>query len=254
MGMKEKRMLLQELAKAVAEDPSLQPHAGPVSDYLMSKKGSSPAKASLLFAPDTIIGRGDLALYLKDDENRPVKASEVSYSLYHVTKEASSLVGPSKRVPINPKEGEYYASFYMPSDASDGIYRIQWKFRKSSKDFETIMSQEFRVLSPTSQIHEGADSRVLVKKASAPSNASLGLTLRSKKGSVVEAYDVRCAVYKEGSEGYVPVISLRGARYEDGKYIAKFSKIRDPGTYEVRWEVKTSLDAPPKVVIQHLQV
>lgn len=105
---------------------------------------------SVILQRNTVTARNQLELYLVDNINNPVNAAEISYTLYDMT---SGVAVPiyQNADPVNPEVGEYYAAFFIPSNASLGRYRIQWSFRQLIGGPENLIQEEFEVVESVEQ-------------------------------------------------------------------------------------------------------
>lgn len=93
------------------------------------------------------LGRGDLDIFLQDQQGFATDAAEISYAIYDFTTGVEVLVGPAARVPLNPQVGEYYANCIVPDNATVGLYRIRWTFRETVNGPEHQVVQEFEIIS-----------------------------------------------------------------------------------------------------------
>lgn len=91
------------------------------------------------------LGRDDLNIFTTNTSGHPTNAAEISYAVYDFTTGMEVLVGPLKRVPVNPAVGEYFASIIIPLDANLGDYRIRWSMRESVGGPIQTVVQEFNI-------------------------------------------------------------------------------------------------------------
>ena len=101
------------------------------------------------FARGAILEREDLYINLVDNNGSPVDAYDISFAIYDVTTGSEVLVGPSEREPAHPEVGSYWAPIRIPRNANKGLYRIRWKFRRTSTSNETTVMEEFEVIKQT---------------------------------------------------------------------------------------------------------
>lgn len=99
------------------------------------------------------LGRGNLDIFLKKKDGTAKNAAEIVYDIYDFTTGVEVLLpGLSNIVPLNPSIGEYYASFFIPSDANIGPYRIRWKFREYVGSALNEVLQSFDIVSSPTQV------------------------------------------------------------------------------------------------------
>jgi hypothetical protein len=110
---------------------------------------------SVAFFRGQQLGRNDLNLYLTNANNTPTNAAEITYALYDHTTGMGVLVGPQKRMPVNPSIGEYYASVIIPLDANLGNYRVKWTFQEVVGGQVQQVVQEFSVVDKTMGLGPG---------------------------------------------------------------------------------------------------
>ena len=106
---------------------------------------------AVAFLPGTVVGRGDLDIFLANAAGNPANAADIYYAIYWVDPgppEAEVLIGSDHRIPVNPAVGEYYASLMVPASASIGTYRIRWTFKDLLPNPYQQVVQEFAVVSP----------------------------------------------------------------------------------------------------------
>lgn len=85
------------------------------------------------FYPGQTLGRGDLNIFLVDQDNNPMNPAEITYGIYYEDPDNPGVVipvGNTTMVPVNPTIGEFYASLMIPPSATPGNYRILWTFKK----------------------------------------------------------------------------------------------------------------------------
>jgi len=100
------------------------------------------------FYPTQELSRGDLDIYLVDNQDAPVNAYEISFALFfvdHATQQ-EVLIGGARRTPANPSIGEYYAPLLIPPSAQFGSYRIRWVFKQLANTPEQTVVQGFTVV------------------------------------------------------------------------------------------------------------
>lgn len=107
------------------------------------------------FTPGKVLQRGDLNIFLVDNNNSPINAYEITYSLYYVDPNAPNLevlIPPANRTPVNPQIGEYYAALMIPPAAALGSYRIRWIIKQTSGSAVQTVVQEFSVVDQQSTV------------------------------------------------------------------------------------------------------
>jgi len=107
---------------------------------------------SVVFKRGDELGRQDLNVFLKDSNDKPVNAAEISYNIYDMTSGMEVLLPPDDRSPVNPAVGEYYASFVIPNDANIGDYRIRWKVKQYLNSKTVNIVQDFAVVSQPTEV------------------------------------------------------------------------------------------------------
>lgn len=107
------------------------------------------------FTPGVVLQRGDLNIFLVDNNNAPINAYEITYSLYYVDPNPpyqEVLIPPANRTPVNPQLGEYYAAMMVPPSATLGAYRIRWTIKQTAGSAVQIVVQEFQVVDEDSNV------------------------------------------------------------------------------------------------------
>jgi len=87
----------------------------------------------MAYYPGQTLGRGDINIFLVDNNNQPTNAAEITYALYWVDPvfpNPEVLIGDPNRIPVNPSVGEYYAALMIPPSATLGTYRVRWTFKQ----------------------------------------------------------------------------------------------------------------------------
>lgn len=110
---------------------------------------------AVAFQPGQEVVRGDLDIFLTNNQGNPTNAAEITYALYYVDPgppEQEVLIGSATRTPVNPAVGEYYAALMIPTGANVGTYRIRWTFRELVNSPQTQVVQEFAVVRESTQI------------------------------------------------------------------------------------------------------
>ena len=103
---------------------------------------------AIAWSPGTELGRGDLDLFLTNNQGNASNAASISYGIYYYdpVADAEILIGSDARVPVNPSVGEYYAALLVPPSAVAGAYRIRWTFREFTNTPDQQVVQEFAVV------------------------------------------------------------------------------------------------------------
>lgn len=87
---------------------------------------------AIAFSPGQELGRGDLDIFLTNNQGAVSNAAAITYALYYfdAAEEEEILIGDPLRTAVNPAVGEYYAALLIPPSAEPGEYRIRWSFRE----------------------------------------------------------------------------------------------------------------------------
>jgi hypothetical protein len=104
---------------------------------------------AVAFLPGTVLGQGDLDIFLTNADGDPANAYEITYAIYFVSPgppESEVLIGSATRIPLNPNVGEYYASLQVPTNATVGTYRIRWSFKQFASSAVQQVVQEWAVV------------------------------------------------------------------------------------------------------------
>lgn len=104
---------------------------------------------AVAFLPGSILGQGDLDIFLTDSNSIASNAYEITYAIYYVNPappHAEILIGSANRIPLNPSVGEYYASLQVPTNATPGNYIIRWTFRQFASSPPQQVVQEWAVV------------------------------------------------------------------------------------------------------------
>lgn len=110
---------------------------------------------AVAFLPGTVLGQGDLDIFLTNADGNPSNAYEITYAIYYVDPtppETEVLIGSVGRIPLNPNVGEYYASLQVPTNASPGTYRVRWNFMQFAGSPMQQVVQEWAVVGTGSVI------------------------------------------------------------------------------------------------------
>lgn len=78
--------------------------------------------------------------------------AEIFYNIYDFTTGVEVLLPPTDRGPVHSAVGEYYASFFVPTDANVGRYRLRWYFRQKTGSPQVQVEQDFDIVADTTQI------------------------------------------------------------------------------------------------------
>jgi len=99
------------------------------------------------------VGRGDgLSIYMKTSGGSMKNVADIFYNIYDFTTGVEVLLPPTDRIPVNSAVGEYYASFFVPTDANLGKYRLRWFFRQKTGSPQVEVEADFDVVDNATQI------------------------------------------------------------------------------------------------------
>tara|TARA_B100000745_G_scaffold170759_1_gene111909 strand:- start:12211 stop:13020 length:810 start_codon:yes stop_codon:yes gene_type:complete len=112
--------------------------------------------SSVVFIPGEVIGRGDLDLFLTNDDGQRQDAYEISYAIFDNTTGTELLIGSATRTPVNPEVGEYYANFMIPDAAPLGDYVVRWTFKQFAGGPDHQVAMEFGVVEEGTQTTESS--------------------------------------------------------------------------------------------------
>ena len=104
---------------------------------------------AVAFLPGTVLGQGDLDIYLTNAAGNAANTFSITYAIYYVDPgppENEVLIGSPNRVPLNPNVGEYYASLQVPQNATPGNYRVRWNFQQFAGSPLQQVVQEWAVV------------------------------------------------------------------------------------------------------------
>ena len=124
---------------------------------------------AVVFKPSQLIARGDLDIFLTNNQGGPSNAAEITYAIYYVDPgppEAEVLIGSATRTPVNPAVGEYYASLMIPPSATVGDYRVRWTLRQFATSPQQQVVQEFGVVADAiivSNVYSAAQQQMIDK-------------------------------------------------------------------------------------------
>jgi hypothetical protein len=79
------------------------------------------------FSPGQELGKDDLQVFFVDEAGDPLDPDAVTYVIEKVEGGSAELIGP-ERTPVRLRVGVHYAALYIPPTASQGVYRLRWKF------------------------------------------------------------------------------------------------------------------------------
>lgn len=106
---------------------------------------------AVAFLPGTVLGQGDLDIFLTNSSSIATNAYEITYAIFWISTVfpyPEVLIGSPNRIPLNPNVGEYYASLQVPTNASIGTYHIRWNFKQFAGSPLQQVVQEWAVVSP----------------------------------------------------------------------------------------------------------
>lgn len=106
---------------------------------------------AVAFLPGTVLGQGDLDIFLTNAAGNAANTFEITYAIFWISTVfpyPEVLIGSPNRIPLNPNVGEYYASLQVPRNASIGTYHIRWNFRQFAGSPLQQVVQEWAVVSP----------------------------------------------------------------------------------------------------------
>jgi len=124
---------------------------------------------AVAFLPGTVLGQGDLDIFLTNSSSIATNAFEITYAIYYLSPVfpfPEILIGSPNRIPLNPNVGEYYASLQVPTNASIGTYHIRWSFKQFAGSPLQQVVQEWAVVSPgttTSPIYSACVTGMIAK-------------------------------------------------------------------------------------------
>jgi hypothetical protein len=104
--------------------------------------GNGAPRGGGAFLTGQVLGRGDLPLYIKDEDGLPADAFSVCWTILNVVGRAVS----SKNIANRYSLGEYFASFFV--NQSTGNYSILWEYQETSTSPITSVKQDFCVVNP----------------------------------------------------------------------------------------------------------
>lgn len=97
----------------------------------------------VVFSPGQILGRGDLDLFLAEDESGvpvPMRAETIRFDVLFVEPDTYGEILIHSGTPFTPAVGEYYIPLQVPHLATSGDYRVRWSINGTQQ-----VVQEFSV-------------------------------------------------------------------------------------------------------------
>jgi hypothetical protein len=107
---------------------------------------SSPNADCMTFMSGSVLGRGDLALYLKDSDGIPINAYSVTWQIFN----SSGCPVSAEINAIQVTLGEYYADWFV--NVGGGDYYIRWKVLETQDTPAEAFDYRFSVISSCASI------------------------------------------------------------------------------------------------------
>jgi hypothetical protein len=191
----------------------------------------------------SLLSRGDLRLFLSNDEGYSQDAYDVRWTVYDLSGNAVS----GYRLPATRSTtGEYYAPWY--SDVSQGNYEIEWAYWPDPTSEPVLKREKLYVVDP------GAwPNRIAPKVQPAPGGLAywigsqlgrgdLPLFLTDESGLPAAAYACYWTIYD--LNGIPASERSGGVLAAPGEYYAPLLVNLTPGRYSIVWEFTRSVDSP----------
>lgn len=106
----------------------------------------APSAGCTTFMLGSLLGRGDLSIFLKDGDGIPLNAYSVTWQIVDM---CGCVVTP-ERAGVQATVGEYYADWYV--NVLGGDYTIRWKVIETIDSPAQSFSQSISIISPTTSI------------------------------------------------------------------------------------------------------
>jgi hypothetical protein len=101
-----------------------------------------PEKGGFTFLTGSLLGQGDLPLYLKDGAGLPADAFMVFWTVLNA---AGKPISP-RTIADRASVGEYFASWF--ANVQSGNYRIKWEWQETADSPQTSSCIDFSVINP----------------------------------------------------------------------------------------------------------
>jgi hypothetical protein len=119
-------------------NPSSYSSAGPVT------QDGVPIPGEFTYLRGTLLGRGDLPLYITDENGFPISVFGVFWTIYNAVGSPVS----DRTVAVQAAVGEYYAPWY--ANISSGEYLITWEYLREVDSPLESKSMRFAIVDPAS--------------------------------------------------------------------------------------------------------
>ena len=195
------------------------------------------------FLIGSALSRGDLSLFLTNQEGYFQDASAVNWTIYSSNSERVS----GKSLPaIRRKCGEYYAPW--ASDVAGGNYKIVWEIDPGLGQPIFIRTEPFFVVDPTKFTYLGASPGAAPERAgrvymtgTTLIQGDLPLYLKNSDGYSQDAYSVVWSVFDAAGRQVAPRTYAASAGV--GEYYAPWTVQVASGEYIIEWEYQQDFDS-----------
>lgn len=191
----------------------------------------------------SLLSRGDLRLFLSNDEGYSQDAFEVRWTIYDLSGKAVS----GYRLPATRSTtGEYYAPWY--SDVSQGNYEIEWAYWVEPGSEPVLKREKLYVVDPGAWPNQLAPKVVPAPGGLAYwmgmqlGRGDLPLFLLDENGLPATAYACYWTIYDV--RGVPASDRSNGVLAAPGEYYAPLLVNLTPGQYTVIWEFSRSAESP----------
>jgi hypothetical protein len=190
------------------------------------------------FLVRTNLSRGDLRLYLTNENGYQQDAHSVKWTVYaHDNSQVSGKSLPA----IKETVGSYYAPFF--TDVKNGSYRVEWEIQKESGDPVQRILERFFIVDPSS--YQCCPTKICGDGVPAPhentyltgsilGRTDLPLYLKNSSGVSSDAFAVFWTVYN--AVGCPVVHKTQASHAATGEYYASWRVDVCSGDYTITWE------------------
>jgi hypothetical protein len=198
-----------------------------------------------VFLADTKLSRGDLRLFLTNQNGHPQDAYDVRWTIY--LSGGIQISGKSLRA-IKAKTGEYYAPWRV--EDKTGNYQIVWEWKENPGYPTLTKTENLFVVNPSSYSYAGPLTQDGVPipgeftylKGTLLGRGDLPLFLTDENGFPINVFGVFWTIYNAAGAA----VSNRTAAVQVvvGEYYAPWYANVNSGEYLITWEYLREVDSP----------
>jgi hypothetical protein len=202
------------------------------------------------FLAQTKLSKGDLRLYLINQDGYPQDAFDVRWTVY--SSDGAQISGKNLCA-IKANTGEYYAPWSVTSRA--GNYFIQWQWQEESGDLTSVITENLFVVNLTNCGPCGLDNSIASDvepnageftylRGAILGPGDLPFYAKDLNGFLIDPFGVFWTIYDACGIPITPKTSA--ARISVGEYYAYWVVNAQAGDYVITWDYMEQDDSPPE--------